>query len=166
MEHVEPERTCVSATVCGFASRAHSEWPGGADADRQRTHTACSVSQHGKSRRTRLHAVSPALGVLGALGAIPGGGYRRRAKRPIARYGAARFTQVATALAAWPVLLLFAVENALSEEFRFRCVLLATGVPVLGRGQAMLLTSVLFGLGHWFGHPSGPTGIVLAALAG
>ena len=30
----------------------------------------------------------------------------------------------------------------------------------------MVLTSVLFGLGHWFGHPSGPTGVVLAGLAG
>ncbi len=76
------------------------------------------------------------------------------------------FAQFSSALAIWPVILIFAVENALSEEFRFRCVLLARGVPILGKGQTMLLTSALFGLGHWFGHPSGPTGVVLAGIAG
>lgn len=76
------------------------------------------------------------------------------------------FALVSRALAIWPVILIYAVENALSEEFRFRCVLLARGVPVLGKGQTMLLTSALFGLGHWFGHPSGPTGVVLAGIAG
>ena len=65
-----------------------------------------------------------------------------------------------------PIILAFAIINAGSEEFRFRSVLLARSEHVLGAGQAVLLTSTLFGLGHWFGHPSGPLGVLMAGLAG
>jgi len=65
-----------------------------------------------------------------------------------------------------PVILTFAIVNAASEEFRFRSVLLARIRPVFGNGHALLLTSALFGLGHWFGHPSGPAGVVMAGIAG
>jgi hypothetical protein len=47
-----------------------------------------------------------------------------------------------------------------------RCVLLAQGVPLFGALQALGMTTAVFAFGHWFGHPSGPTGVVLAALAG
>lgn len=30
----------------------------------------------------------------------------------------------------------------------------------------MLLTSTQFGLGHWFGHPPGPTGVLLTGIGG
>jgi membrane protease YdiL (CAAX protease family) len=60
----------------------------------------------------------------------------------------------------------FGVINAAQEEFRFRAVLLATAVPSLGAGQGLAMSSVFFGLGHYFGHPSGRTGIVLAGIAG
>ncbi len=69
----------------------------------------------------------------------------------------------ATAL---PLALLFAIVNAASEEFRFRSVLLARLVPALGRTHALWLTSIQFGLGHWFGHPSGITGALMASAAG
>ena len=65
-----------------------------------------------------------------------------------------------------PVILTFAIVNSASEEFRFRSVLLARIRPALGNGHALLLTSALFGLGHWFGHPSGPAGVVMAGFAG
>jgi membrane protease YdiL (CAAX protease family) len=60
----------------------------------------------------------------------------------------------------------FAVFNAAQEEFRFRAVLLGRLIPVVGASQALWITSTLFGLGHWFGHPSGPTGVVMAGFAG
>ena len=65
-----------------------------------------------------------------------------------------------------PIALAFSVFNAAQEEFRFRAVLLGQLVPVIGASQALAMTSVAFGLGHWFGHPSGPTGVVMAAFAG
>jgi membrane protease YdiL (CAAX protease family) len=45
-------------------------------------------------------------------------------------------------------------------------VLIARIRTLLGPGQALLLTSALFGLGHWFGHPSGPSGVLMAGIAG
>ncbi len=65
-----------------------------------------------------------------------------------------------------PLALAFSVFNAAQEEFRFRSVLLGRLVPAVGASQALLMTSALFGLGHWFGHPSGPTGVVMAGFAG
>ena len=65
-----------------------------------------------------------------------------------------------------PFALVFSVYNAAQEEFRFRCVLLGRLVPVAGASQALWVTSALFGLGHWFGHPSGPTGVAMAGFAG
>jgi hypothetical protein len=30
----------------------------------------------------------------------------------------------------------------------------------------MLMTATVFGIGHWHGHPSGPTGVLMTAFAG
>ncbi len=70
------------------------------------------------------------------------------------------------ALASLPLALAFAAFNAAQEEFRFRMVLLARLAPVVGAGQALLVTSTLFGIGHWFGHPSGASGVLMAGFAG
>lgn len=70
------------------------------------------------------------------------------------------------ALLALPLAVVFAVWNAAQEEFRFRSLFLARSVPVVGSLQAALLTSTLFGLGHWFGHPRGPGGVALAGFMG
>lgn len=70
------------------------------------------------------------------------------------------------ALASLPLALAFAAFNAAQEEFRFRAVLLARLVPSVGAAQALLLTSAQFGIGHWFGHPSGASGVVMAGIAG
>jgi membrane protease YdiL (CAAX protease family) len=70
------------------------------------------------------------------------------------------------AVAALPLAIAFAALNAAQEEFRFRSVFLARLLPVVGTTHALLVSSLLFGLEHWFGHPSGPTGVLLAGFAG
>ncbi len=65
-----------------------------------------------------------------------------------------------------PAALLFSALNAFLEEFRFRAAPLARLVPALGAGPALLVTSILFGIGHYYGHPSGLSGIVLASVGG
>lgn len=65
-----------------------------------------------------------------------------------------------------PLILLGSGVNAFNEEFIFRAVLLARLSPVLGPAQSLWLTSVRFGVGHWFGNPSGPIGAVAATFAG
>ncbi len=75
-------------------------------------------------------------------------------------------TRFDRAAAAVPVAVLFAVVNAAGEEFRFRAAPLARLVPLLGPWHALLVTSVVFGVGHFYGHPSGPTGVALAVVAG
>jgi membrane protease YdiL (CAAX protease family) len=58
----------------------------------------------------------------------------------------------------------FAALNAICEEFRFRCVLLAHGIRSVGVAQAVAATSVLFALAHFGGHPSGFSGMALAGF--
>jgi membrane protease YdiL (CAAX protease family) len=65
-----------------------------------------------------------------------------------------------------PLILVAAGMNAFTEEFIFRSVLLARLVPVLGATRANWLQAAMFGLGHFFGTPSGPVGVVMATLLG
>jgi len=67
-------------------------------------------------------------------------------------------------LSGLPLAALFAVVNASSEEFRFRCVLLSRGIRALGVMQAIATSSVLFGLAHYGGHPSGISGMAMAGF--
>lgn len=69
-----------------------------------------------------------------------------------------------TLLMGLPAAVLFAAINAGCEEFRFRCILLAHGVRSVGVAHAVGATSVLFGLAHFGGHPSGFTGMAMAAF--
>jgi membrane protease YdiL (CAAX protease family) len=59
-----------------------------------------------------------------------------------------------------------AVLNAASEEFQFRSVLLAHLRGVFRPAETILLTAVFFGLGHYYGQPSGPLGALMAGFAG
>jgi membrane protease YdiL (CAAX protease family) len=59
-----------------------------------------------------------------------------------------------------------ATLNAASEEFQFRSVLLAHLRGVFRPGEMILLTAVYFGLGHYYGQPSGPLGVLMAGFAG
>jgi hypothetical protein len=59
-----------------------------------------------------------------------------------------------------------AALNAANEEFQFRCVPLARLKHLLPDREMILLTACLFGLGHYYGQPSGPIGVLLAGIAG
>ena len=47
-----------------------------------------------------------------------------------------------------------------------RSVHLARLLPVLGKQQAILITSVMFGLLHYFGNPGSVPGVLMAAYLG
>ena len=69
------------------------------------------------------------------------------------------------------MILACAAFNAFGEEVIYRSGPLATLVGVVGSTQALLLTSLWFGLAHYFGSmPEGPAGVVasggLALLLG
>ena len=59
-----------------------------------------------------------------------------------------------------------ATLNAASEEFQFRSVLLAHLRGLFRPAEIILLTAVYFGLGHYYGQPSGPLGVLMAGFAG
>src|ERR1700716_723171 len=59
-----------------------------------------------------------------------------------------------------------ATLNAASEEFQFRSVLLAHLRGIFCPAETVLLTAVFFGLGHYYGQPSGPLGVLVAGFAG
>lgn len=63
-----------------------------------------------------------------------------------------------------PAACIFAALNAGCEEFRFRCLLLARGTRCVGATHALLATSFLFGVAHFFGHPGGFSGVLMAAF--
>jgi membrane protease YdiL (CAAX protease family) len=65
-----------------------------------------------------------------------------------------------------PWSLAVALLNAASEEFQFRSVLLAHLRNVFPPAENALLTSALFGIGHYYGQPSGPIGVAMAGFAG
>lgn len=66
----------------------------------------------------------------------------------------------------WPWALATATLNAANEEFQFRCVPLAQLRGLLRTREVVWLTAVYFGLGHYFGQPSGIPGVVMATAAG
>lgn len=65
-----------------------------------------------------------------------------------------------------PWILATAALNAANEEFQFRCVLLTHLRDVVAPAEAILLTAILFGIGHYYGQPSGAIGVVMASIAG
>ena len=65
-----------------------------------------------------------------------------------------------------PVALLIAAINAFNEEFTLRAAPLSELCPVVGKQQALLITTVLFGLGHFYGVPNGVLGLLLSGFLG
>jgi membrane protease YdiL (CAAX protease family) len=76
------------------------------------------------------------------------------------------FTTSGRMLRFLPWILLVAALNAANEEFQFRNILLAHLRNAVAPAEAVLLTATLFGLGHYYGQPSGPIGVVMAGFAG
>lgn len=70
------------------------------------------------------------------------------------------------ALPLLPLLVLLAAMNAFSEEVMFRGALLAPLLSAAGRRQAVLLTAVFFGVGHYYGVPYGVVGVIMAGFLG
>jgi membrane protease YdiL (CAAX protease family) len=64
-----------------------------------------------------------------------------------------------------PWALATAALNAANEEFQFRSVLLARLKSVVPQNEALLLVAVFFGVGHYFGQPSGWSGVLMAGTA-
>jgi membrane protease YdiL (CAAX protease family) len=74
--------------------------------------------------------------------------------------------QLSQALIFLPAVLIAAIINAFSEEFIFRSMVLARLEPVVGSQAAIWMAAGLFGIMHYFGHPYGPVGSLLAAYLG
>jgi hypothetical protein len=65
-----------------------------------------------------------------------------------------------------PVALLLAAMNAFNEEFTLRAAPLSTLLPAIGKQQALLITTVYFGLGHFYGIPNNVPGVLMSAFLG
>jgi hypothetical protein len=71
-----------------------------------------------------------------------------------------------TLLPALPMIILLAAMNSFSEEVTYRAALLAPIHKILGAGQAIWLTAIFFGIGHFYGVPSGITGFLATGFFG
>jgi membrane protease YdiL (CAAX protease family) len=71
-----------------------------------------------------------------------------------------------TLLPAMPVIVLLAAMNSFSEEITYRAALLAPIHRILGAGQAILLAATFFGIGHYYGVPSGFMGVLATGYFG
>jgi membrane protease YdiL (CAAX protease family) len=65
-----------------------------------------------------------------------------------------------------PVVLIVAAINAFNEEFTLRAAPLSVLWKGIGKQQALLVTTVYFGLGHFYGVPNGVLGVLLSAFLG
>ncbi len=65
-----------------------------------------------------------------------------------------------------PIAFLIAAMNAFNEEFTLRAAPLSELNKNLGRKQALIITTVFFGLGHYFGIPNGIIGVLLSGFLG
>jgi membrane protease YdiL (CAAX protease family) len=65
-----------------------------------------------------------------------------------------------------PAALLIAVINSFNEEFTLRAAPISELLSAIGKKQALMITTVLFGLGHFYGVPTGLLGVLLASFLG
>lgn len=65
-----------------------------------------------------------------------------------------------------PIAIVIATMNAFNEEFTLRAAPLSVLWQRIGKEQALLLTTVYFGLGHFYGVPSGIIGVILSGFLG
>jgi membrane protease YdiL (CAAX protease family) len=66
----------------------------------------------------------------------------------------------------FPFVFLFALVNSFGEEMLYRAPWLGALEKPLGGAQALLITAVYFGLGHFYGVPYGVVGVILAFIPG
>ena len=72
--------------------------------------------------------------------------------------------QLLTGLPFLPFAVIFAAMNAFSEEMTYRSSLLAPLDGVVNKQNALWITSLLFGLGHFYGVPYGWIGVAMASF--
>ncbi len=65
-----------------------------------------------------------------------------------------------------PIAVLVAAMNGFNEEFSLRASLLGELNPEMGKSDSLIATATYFGLGHYFGVPSGILGVILSAFLG
>jgi membrane protease YdiL (CAAX protease family) len=65
-----------------------------------------------------------------------------------------------------PVAILIALMNSFNEEFTLRAAPLGELNLNLGKTYSLLVTTLYFGLGHYYGVPSGIIGVILSAFLG
>jgi membrane protease YdiL (CAAX protease family) len=65
-----------------------------------------------------------------------------------------------------PVVAVLAALNAFNEELTYRATLLAGLAPAIGPRQALWISALFFGLGHYFGVPYGLVGVLMASFLG
>ena len=65
-----------------------------------------------------------------------------------------------------PVAILVAIMNGLNEEFSLRAAPLGELEPTMGKSDSLIATATYFGLGHYFGTPSGIIGVILSGFLG
>lgn len=65
-----------------------------------------------------------------------------------------------------PAVLGLALMNSFSEEMSYRAGPLSALQEVINSQQALLMTAVFFGIGHYYGVPYGIVGMIMASLLG
>lgn len=65
-----------------------------------------------------------------------------------------------------PVAIVIAAINAFNEEFTLRAAPLSELKNSVGKHQGLMITTLFFGLGHFYGVPSGVLGVLLASFLG
>lgn len=66
----------------------------------------------------------------------------------------------------FPFVILFALINSLCEGIVFRNAILGSLRNVLQKNQAIWMAALIFGIGHFYGAPSGIVGVVMSTLLG
>jgi len=80
--------------------------------------------------------------------------------------GGAPLANLPRALPLLPFVVLFAAMNAFGEEMSYRAPQLGALAPVVGESQALLMTAIYFGIGHFYGVPYGIVGVLMAGVLG
>jgi membrane protease YdiL (CAAX protease family) len=81
-------------------------------------------------------------------------------------FGRPSASRLLQAMPLLPVVLILAAMNAFNEEMTYRSTLLAGLESVVGGRQALWVSAMFFGLGHYFGVPFGWVGVGMAAFLG
>lgn len=65
-----------------------------------------------------------------------------------------------------PFVIIFALFNSLCEGIVYRSAILGSLKNVLPKGQAIFIAALIFGIGHYYGAPSGILGVLMSGLLG